>query len=289
MMLSLKYGASSIVVAPEYGAGLIGWMHGRTALLRRGLPQAAIGGNPHTMACFPLLPYANRIGHRRFTWNGVTHQLRGNFGDDCHSIHGIGWQRPWSVLQVSGHEATLALAHPGDADWPFAFDAVLQYRLDQALTVTISLTNRHAGTAPAGIGLHPFFPKAGEPSLCFKASGAWRNGDDALPRTHGGLPPEWMHVQPRPVSQSRLDNCFTDWDGQAAWRAGSVSLQIDACSTFRCLQVFTPVWADFFCAEPVSHMPDAINRRDAPSGQGMCCLTPGETLRGTIRMSPSVS
>ena len=287
-MLTLKHGASSIVVAPEHGAGLIGWMLGRTPLLRRGLPQAAVDGNPPTMGCFPLLPYCNRIGQGRFTWNGTSYRLRGNFGDAAHTIHGLGWQRAWAITAVSQRAVTLALAHRPDPDWPFAFDAFLTYALDEALTITIGLTNRHATPAPAGIGLHPYFPKAYDPALRFNATGAWQNGDNALPCAFATPPAAWRHMKPRAVSQSRLDNCFTGWDQTAEFAAGPASLRIAACDAFACLQVFTPSWADFFCVEPVTHIPDAINRPDLPLGQAMARLAPGETLGGTIRLIPEL-
>ena len=38
------------------------------------------------------------------------------------------------------------------------------------------------------------------------------------------------------------------------------------------LHVFRPPAGDFFCLEPVSHMPDAINRPE-----GMAMLAPGAT------------
>lgn len=285
-MLTLRYGASSIVVAPEHGAGLIGWMLGRTPLLRRGLPQSAVGGNPHTMGCFPLLPYCNRIGRGRFTWHGSTYRLRGNFGDDPHTIHGIGWQRAWRVTEASARAVTLGLVHQPDADWPFAFDASLTYALDEALSVTISLTSRHSAPAPAGIGLHPFFPNAGDPVLRFRTAGVWRTGADALPSGFGAPPAAWCCSSPRPVSHARLDNCFTGWNGAAEVAAGSASLCIEACDAFPCLQVFTPDWADFFCLEPVNHIPDAVNRSDLPPAQAMRCLAPGETLRGMVRLIP---
>ena len=41
--------------------------------------------------------------------------------------------------------------------------------------------------------------------------------------------------------------------------------------------VYTPPGKDFFCAEPVSHMPDAINRMDEPE-HGLIVLHPGETM-----------
>jgi aldose 1-epimerase len=286
-MLTLTAGASSIVVAPEHGAGLVGWMRGRTALLRHALPEAAAFGDSHAMGLFPLLPYCNRIGWARFSWQGRDYHLARNFGDSPHTIHGIGWQRTWAVAKARPSAVTLTLDHPPDPSWPFAFRAELDYSLaDSGLTITLNLTNRHDTAAPAGLGVHPYFPKAHDPSLRFAATGAWENGDDALPVRHGPLPPDWRHDALRPVSQSRLDNCFTGWDGTASIKAGPASLRIEASGVFRQLQVFTPHWADFFCVEPVSHIPDAVDRPDLPPEQAMHALAPGETLQGTVSLSP---
>jgi len=287
-MLTLSSGASSLVVAPEYGAGITGWMLGSTPLLRRALPQASTVGDRHGMGCFPLLPYGNRLGHARFHWRGTDYNLKRNFGDQPHTIHGVGWQRAWAVTEATSRSVTLALDHQPDESWPFAFQATVAYSLsDAALTVTMGLTNRHVTAAPAGIGLHPFFPKVHEPALRFHASGVWANGADALPRHHTGLPAEWRHDEPRPVLASRLDNCFTGWSGSADILAGPASLRIEASAAFRNIQVFTPVWADFFCVEPVSHVPDALNRPDLPTDQAMHVLASGQTLAGTVRFCPS--
>ena len=286
-MLTLTAGASSIVVAPEHGGGLTGWLVGRTPILRRALPQTAIAGDPHAMGCFPLLPYGNRLGHGRFHWRGQDYTLQRNFGDHPHTIHGVGWQRAWTVAQVGARSVTLTLTHQSDPSWPFAFTAELGYSLSEtALTVTLQLTNRHSGPAPAGIGIHPFFPQAGDPSLRFSAAGAWENGPDSLPVRHRPPPTEWRHTEPRRVSDSRLDNCFTGWNGTAGIHAGLASVRIEAEAVFRNLQVFTPSWADFFCVEPVTHIPDAINRPDLRPDQAMHVLKPNETLGGTVRMMP---
>jgi aldose 1-epimerase len=284
-MLTLTAGASSIVVAPEHGGGLVGWMRGRTPLLRRALPEAAALGDPHAMALFPLLPYCNRIGLARFTWQGRDDRLARNFGDSPHTIHGIGWQLPWTLARVAPAAVTLTLDHRPDPSWPFAFQAELTYTLSAAgLSIALQLTNRHDSAAPAGLGVHPYFPTAHDPSLRFNATGAWENGDDSLPSRHGPVPADWQHGTFRPVSQSRLDNCFTGWDGVAAIQAGPASLRIEASGIFRHLQVFTPHWADFFCVEPVSHIPDAVNRPGLPAEQAMQVLAPGETLRGTVSL-----
>lgn len=287
-MLTLASGASSIVVAPEYGAGVIGWMLGRTPIMRRALPQAAIGGDPHAMGCFPLLPYGNRIGQGRFHWRGTDYELTPNFGDHPHTIHGVGWQRAWAVEEAGPQSVTLSLEHHPDPSWPFAFSAEVGYSLSgTALTVTIQMTNRHTGPTPAGIGVHPYFPKANDPSLRFNGTGAWQNGLDSLPLRHGPPCADWLYTEPRPVAGSRLDNCFTGWDGIADIQAGPGSLRIEASEVFRQLQVFTPSWADFFCVEPISHLPDTVNRPDRPAEQAMLVLQPNETLGGTVRFTPT--
>lgn len=287
-MLTLASGTSPLVVAPEYGASLTGWMVGQTSIMRRALPQAVIAGNPHAMACFPLLPYGNRIGRRRFQWLGAIYTLAANFGDHPHSIHGTGWQRAWMVTDLHPASVTLTLNHRPGPDWPFAFDAQVTYALTgPVLRVGVQIRNRHDTPAPAGIGIHPYFPKAHNPSLRFNAATVWENGPDSLPSRHCPPHPHWLHTSPRPVASSRLDNCFTAWDGTADVIAGPASLRIEADPVFGQLQVFTPTWADFFCVEPVSHVPDAVNHPDLPGDQRMSQLSPGEALQGTIVFTAS--
>jgi aldose 1-epimerase len=283
-MLTLNAGASSIVVAPEFGAALTGWMIGRTPMLRRALPQATVGGDRHAMGCFPLLPYGNRIGQCRFRWLGVDCTLTPNFGDNPHTIHGLGWQRVWTLEEATPRSVVLQLQHHSDPCWPFAFSAEVGYSLSETdLTVAIRMTSRHDGPAPAGIGVHPFFPRQQDPSLRFDALGVWQNGANALPLRHCPPPASYGHHQPRLVRDCRLDNCFTGWDGTADILAGPASLRIEASAVFRQLQVFTPSWADFFCVEPISHIPDAVNRPDLPPEQAIHILQPNETLSGTVR------
>ena len=152
-MLTLTSGASSIVVAPEYGAGLTGWMLGRTPILRRALPQAAFGGDPHlqwgAFRCFRTATGSVGAGS---TGAVRDYQLEPNFGDHPHTIHGVGWQRAWVVEEVGPRSVTLSLEHRPDPSWPFAFSAEIGYSLsDAALTVTIQMTNRHTGR---GTGRH---------------------------------------------------------------------------------------------------------------------------------------
>ena len=267
-MLTLRAGGSVLTVSPEEGGAVLGWSRGDVALL---WPVRKVG-------CFPLVPYANRIAFGRFGWDGGAYRLPLNFGDHPHSIHGVGWQRPWAVDGADVASVRLSLAHDGSGGWPFAFDAVQTFALEaDALTVTLRVANRHSGPAPAGLGLHPFFPRPVGASVRFTAETVWLNDATALPVRSVPVPSGWDHAGGLAVGTDTLDNCFSGWTGTAFLGLGAVGLRIEASPVFGHLQVYTPPEQDFFCVEPVTHRPDAINHE-----AGMAVLAPGDSLEGTV-------
>ena len=276
-MIRLRAGDSSLALAPDNGGAILGWTLGDIPLM-----QADARGK----ACFPLVPYANRIAHGRFMWEGRAYQLARNFGDHPHSIHGIGWQRPWVVEVVSETQATLSLVHDGSGDgWPFAFAAEQRLTLSpDALRIDISVTNRHNAVAPLGLGLHPFFPRPSGASLRFRAGAVWLNDPTSLPGRLVKIPPAWDHTHGLEVGAAALDHCFSGWDRVARLDLGAVALTIEASPAFGHLQVYTPLGQAFFCVEPVTHRPDVLNDPSELRGIG---VPAGESLAGamTIRLS----
>jgi aldose 1-epimerase len=69
------------------------------------------------------------------------------------------------------------------------------------------------------------------------------------------------------------------------WPESGVVLTIDSGPPFDHIQLYTPPGHSYFGLEPVSNMPDAINRMAAVSDNGLRVLAPGETLSGTIRFN----
>lgn len=262
-MLSLRAGASSVVLAPETGGGLVGWTFAGIPVLRRALPQAIVQGNVRGLAGFPLLPFCNRIAYGRFGWDGHAYQVARNFGDHPHTIHGVGWQSAWTVRDIAAGSVALVLTHRPDRHWPFAFAAALHVSLaERELRVGLQVDNRHSGPAPAGLGLHPYFPRAMFQTLRFNATGVWTTGADSLPDRHIAVPAGWDHSAGRAVGSVVLDHCFTGWDGRATLAGRDLTLTLRAAPNLPFVQVYTPEGQDYVCVEPVSHMPDAINRPD---------------------------
>jgi len=288
-MLSLRSGDSSLVLAPEIGGAIVGWSVGATSLLRRPQADAIMQGDVRGLACFPLIPYSNRIGRREFRWAGRDYRLERNFGDQPHCIHGIGWRSQWTVSTVSASSASLTLHHdaagPQANRWPFAFTAEQHFTLTaDRLQVMVSLTSKHPHPAPGGIGLHPYFPRASQATLQFTATEVWQNGADMLPARRIPVPPDWDQRAGKRIGSAALDNCFSGWNGKAqiAWEADRTGLSIEADGLFRHLIVYTPLAHDFFCIEPVSHVTDAINHAETDPALAMQILQPETTLQGAV-------
>ena len=267
-MINLRAGNSSLQLAPEHGGAIVDWRFAHRALLKtvRGI------------ACFPMVPYANRIALGKFKSQGMSHQVPLNFGDHPHSIHGIGWQRPWKVEGSGTDNARLTLSHDGFGAWPLPFTAEQYFELgSNTLRIELRVTNRADRPAPVGLGLHPYFRRTEHASLRFAAASVWLNDPTALPVSEVAVPDLWNHAGGKPVGSAPLDNCFSGWDGHAELDLGATKVTIEASKAFRHLQVYTPEGQDFFCVEPVTHRPNGVNAIN-----GITVLPPGETLSGAI-------
>ncbi len=283
--VTISDGLAELEVTPQGGCILaFRWLSAGATVdwLRPTSPEAAPA--PTDTACFPLVPYSNRIRDARFSFEGRDYRLARNFGDSPHSIHGHGWKVPWQTTGRS--ESSLALAYTHDeADWPSAYRAEQHFALrDGALSVEISVANTGARAMPAGLGLHPYFPRSPQCRLSAALEGMWKTDAEVMPTElikadlSGGLQPE----------AAALDNCFTGFTGEAVidWpeRHASLTLQADGDLTF--LVVFTPPGEDFFCVEPVSHSTDAVNLAARRDDTGLKVLQPGERFAATLRFIP---
>ncbi|MET0745425.1 MAG: aldose 1-epimerase [Microvirga sp.] len=288
-LVTLAHGPLRLELAPAIGGAIAGFRRDGVAILREAPAQAVAEGLVRQMASYPLIPYSNRIAGGRFTFEGEAYRLAPNFGDHPHSVHGNAWQRRWSVAALEPARCRLVLDHRpvgGDAEgWPFAYRAEQAFVLDDdGLAITLTLTNEDGRPMPAGLGLHPFFPKRPGTSLRFQAEAVLRNGPDSLPASREPVPPEWDYGALRPLGEPGLDNCFAGFDGSAEIRYSNenIAVRIEADAVFGHLVVYVPSARDYFAVEPVSHMNDAIHHPEVP-GNGLVVLNPGETLSGTIR------
>jgi aldose 1-epimerase len=280
--ISLRCGALHAEVLPAVAGGLgrLDWQRGgQTHALLRPYVHTPGGPLPTTsqLACFPLVPWSNRIDPDGFVFEGRRILPAPNRpGEPC-PIHGDGWQHPWRVEARSNAGVSLLLDRRGGQ--PYSYVSRLRYALtDHALQVTLEVTNTGAARLPFGLGLHPWLARREGVTLRAHARGTWTRDTLGLPSDEIDLPPEWDFRSGRPLPATPVDHAFCGWDGKAEvhWPDTGVSLAIEADMGYYIL--YAPAGRDFFCFEPVDH---AVNAHNLPRGvarNGLTILVPGQTL-----------
>jgi len=273
--LELRAGDLRLALRPDVGGAIAGLWLGDVPVLRSS--EAADLASSRQSGCYPLAPYSNRLGYRRFRWQGQDHTTAPNFDDNPHSVHGVAWQRPWSVVTSSTTEAELTCTHTPDADWPFAFTARQRFVLTpEALEVHLAFTNQEAKPQPVGLGWHPYFPKRPRSRLHIQLTERWDNDASGLPTRH--VPQPGIDGD---VAHLAFDNCFEGWRGPARIRDEKLSLRLSSSLPY--LVVFTPDNKPYYCVEPVSHVSNAIHMAD-PAAHGLRAVAPGATFDAWMKL-----
>ena len=293
--LELACADAEVALAPGIGGAIAAFRCGGEDVLRPSAAAALAADDVRGLACYPLVPYSNRIADAILHFAGRRYALAHNFGDHPHAIHGLGWQRPWRVVSHAAGHALLELRHAADtaaarAAWPWPFVATQFVRLAAhggGVTLLARLALRNTGQAPFpfGLGWHPYFPRAVDTRLGFRADSVWLNGPTQLPQTCTAVPPAWRFDPPRTV-QVILDQVFNGWSGTATLeRPGHLRVTLAADRSCAHLVVYAPENSGYLAVEPVTHQTDAFNRSAAGAPDtGTRLLAPGRAFSCTMRL-----
>ncbi|MCI4429530.1 MAG: aldose 1-epimerase [Burkholderiales bacterium] len=274
-VFELHAGALRLALRPDLGGCIAGLWHRETAVLRSSDPTHL--DSARGAACYPLVPYSNRLAYRRFRWKGRDYTTAPNFDASPHSVHGVGWLRAWQVTASSAVDVGLRYRHEADAHWPFDFEVSQHFTLaPSSLRVQLQFTNTADIAQPVGLGWHPYFPKRARSRLHVELSDRWDSDAAQLPvRKHAqpGIDGDIAHLD--------FDNCFEGWAGPARIRDEKMALQLTA--SMQRLVVYTPRDKDYFCVEPVSHVSNAIHMAE-PTAQGLQVVQPDETVQAWMQL-----
>ena len=283
--ISLADGELTLELLPDLGAAVASLRYQGRDVLRPTPPGA---GDPFDTAAFALVPFANRIADGRFRVGGREVRIERNAPGQAHPLHGHAWRGPWRVESAVGARAVLSFEHPADS-WPWHYIATqtLTLRAD-GLEVLLTLQNRDSTPMPAGLGWHPYFHKGAGALLQAHVEGVWLTDEELLPvrLAHGTRFGQWGRGDE--LSRPQLiDHCHAGWPGvaQILLPEERLRLTLTASRALRWLHIYSPPDQDFFCIEPVSQMPNAVNRSAPAAITGNRLLAPGERFDASVTLS----
>lgn len=283
-LLTLRSGGAVLDLVPEIGGAVSRFGVDGIDVLR---PAPRDARDVLQMACFPLVPFANRIAHGVFDFDGETIVLPRNFGDHPHVLHGQGWQSAWRVVAQSADAATLVFEHRAGA-WPWDYIAQQSFTLTpKTLRIDLTLTNRGGRAMPANLGFHPYFERTPRSALRADVQGLWLSDETGIPAKRAGAAHFLDLASGAPLARAPfVDHCHTGWHGEAviAQPEHARELVLTASRDLSFLHCFVPMNAGFFCVEPVSAMPDAFHHPATESG--LHILAPGKSF--AVRMTLGV-
>lgn len=280
-LVELAAGPARLTLAPAIGGAVARFAIAGADILRPASPAALAAGDVLGMASFPLVPFAGRIGGSSFGFGGRAVSLPANLPPEADAIHGQGWRAPWSVAEAGGGFARLTLDHAPDA-WPWAWRAEQTFTLGEAgLEHRLKVTNLDSRPMPAGLGLHPYFPRPGGARLTARVDGVFLRPDQAP-----SPPPADWDWRLGPAIGPLVDHQFAGFDGAARldWPDLGRALSLTTEPAAPWLVVYVPPGEAWFCVEPVSHQLNAVNLSEGGAGHGMKILGPGESLAITMRL-----
>jgi aldose 1-epimerase len=285
------------VVVTEVGAGLRTYTAGGGDVLDGyGSDEMSSSGRGQV-----LIPWPNRIAGGRYTWRDRELQLPLTEVGSGNAIHGLVRWVPWTAVEREPHRVVMAHELHPQPGYPFALSLHIEYLLsDDGLRVTASATNVGVHACPYGAGAHPYLAPGtatvDTAILHLPARSVLRTDADGIPVAATPVSgTEFDYREPRSLSTTALDHCFTDLDRDVDGVARvtlahpssgrTVSLWVD--EQYPYLMLYTgddrpDVHRRSLAVEPMTCPPQAFR-----SGTGIVVLEPGESTAGTWGVSPS--
>ncbi|MGW2564471.1 aldose epimerase family protein [Streptomyces sp. NPDC001514] len=281
----LRHGSHTAVVA-QLGSALRHYSVGGRPVLDGFDADATITGGRGQL----LVPWPNRVGGGRYTWNGRDLQLPLNEPAKNNAIHGLLRWTPWNLLD---HEekvvrtGTTLFPQPG---YPFRLQLTAEYRLGpEGLAVTVTATNLGETVAPYGAGQHPYLTVGTDlvdEAVLTVPARQW------LPTDEQGLPVGSEPVEgtpydfrtPRPIGDQALDTAFAGLDRDPS---GRVVVRLAHPSGHQGIDAWLGEGAEYVQVFTGDTLPEAERRRSIAveamscppdafrSGTAVAALAPG--------------
>lgn len=262
-----------------------------------------------------LAPYANRIDHDYYFFQGKKYLLNGDLGNLLRDganqpIHGLlVFDTRWQVVKSSASDSTGAIVtsrlefwkYPDlMAQFPFAHSIDITYRLkDGKLENTTEIHNAGASAMPVDIAYHPYFRPDGSREHWTVSIGA---RDHWIPNNHTQLIPtgetERADKYIPSVTNFALDKTFIDDNfsnlvrdskglGHLWVKSESEKVEVVYSKEYDFAVVYAPLDNTLICFEPQTGPTNAFNLNHEGKFPGLIVLGPGKTFKASFWITPT--
>lgn len=274
-LVTLTAGDDVVAIDLANGGRLGSWRAGGRERLKP-RPGSASGGAALQWGSYLMAPWAGRLRDGLLRFAGRTYRFEPNLG--AHAIHGLCFDRPWTVERSS--ETELELGFDLEATpWPFGGGIEQMVRLGPGeLRLRAELLCTRAAM-PAAMGWHPWFLRGpGEDVLLRVPADEMLVAEgELLPtgeRRPASGPTDLRTI--RPVEGLTLDDAYVG-AREAELRWPDLELEIAAGPTVTTIVVY--VSEGSVCVEPQTAWPDAPTLAAAGfTDTGLAILEPGQAL-----------
>lgn len=288
-------GREIVLQAGDYAARIVTVGAGLAGLRYRGhelVVPHGVGECPPGYLGKVLMPWPNRIAGGSYTWEGTTYDLPVDEPTFGTSLHGFVAFQEWEIAEANASSVILTTLIAARYSYPWTLLASAHYSLDaqRGLTVELSATNIGEGTAPYGVGFHPYLAvddlRADDLELVNPASVIYEADASMIPVAAHDVADFGLDFRsPALIGESQLDHAFAGLP-EDTWtvtlRDPASGVGVSLSSHARWLQVYS---ADYIgrvgvAVEPMSCPPNAFN-----SGTDVVALGPGETHTLSARIT----
>lgn len=274
-MISIAHGRFTADIVPHIGGGVASFRLNEVDLFRAAGIETLAAGDRFGLGCFPMLPFPGRIRNGRFGEVALppTHPV------SSYPLHGHGWLASWDLAGHQSDSCWLRYRHKAD-EWPWEYAANQLYRLSECgLTMLLTVRNLSDRPMPVGLGQHPYFPRREGCRIETPLKRVLWPAEDLVADEIRPIPADWGFAPDHRVGSVPLDHGFSGWSGAADifWDESPHSLRVTASAGGRFLQIYAPQGADYFCVEPMSCIPNAVNWSGSAEESGLRLLEPGAT------------
>ena len=243
-----------------------------------------------------LMPWPNRVAGGSYSWEGVSYDLPVDEPALGTSLHGFVAFQEWEIAEADASSVLLRTLIAERYSYPWTLAVSARYSLDHdaGLSFELSATNIGEGTAPYGVGFHPYLAidgaKADVLELSNPATIVYEADASMIPVAAHDVASFGLDFRsPTLINKAALDHAFAGLP-QGSWtvtlRNPASGVAVSLSSDARWLQVYS---ADYIgrvgvAVEPMSCPPNAFN-----SGTDVVALGQGDTHTLSARIAGSES